>query len=375
MSVRVLVDAHMLGQRETGNETYVRGLLSGLASVEDITVAAAIDPGYRTDAHAASSTTWLRLPTGSNWRRLSGDLARLGSEWGADVVHATYVAPHGSRCPVVVSVHDVSFLRYPQYFSWRDRLLFATLLPWGLRRAAGILTLSTHARDELRHFYPRLRAPIHVVPAAPSLAFRPTDAAASEPALTRHGLRRPFLLAVGSIQPRKNLVRLVEAYGDLRRSHPDIQLAIVGPRGFRSQWVQDTIVNRGLSDSVRLLGYVREEDLVALYNASIGLVYPSVYEGFGLPVVEAMACGRPVIAANTSSLPEVAGDAAILVDPFDVSALRAAMERLVTDPGVAASLSARGLAQAARFSWRRTAEAAIRAYEAACAGGPNERAE
>jgi glycosyltransferase involved in cell wall biosynthesis len=266
----------------------------------------------------------------------------------------------------VVSVHDVSFRRYPEYFSWRDRALFSTLLPSSLRRAAGVLTLSSHARDELRRFFPRLRAPIHVVPAAPGGSFRPIDATAAEPALARHGLRRPFLLAVGNLQPRKNLVRLVEAYGALRERHPDIQLVIVGPSGFRSSGVQDTIANRGLSDSIRLSGYVPEHDLVALYNAAIGLVYPSVYEGFGLPVIEAMACGCPVIAANTSSLPEVAGDAAILVDPFDVSALHHAMERLVTDPPVAQDLSARGLARAAQFSWRHTAATAVAAYRAAC---------
>ena len=363
--MRVLVDAHMLGHRETGNETYVHGLLSGLALLDGVTVAAAVQPGHRADARSPLSTTWLPLPASSSWRRLAGDLGRLGRAWGADVLHSTYIAPYGTSCPIVVSVHDVSFRRYPEYFSWKDRGLFAAVLPWSLRRAAGILTLSAHARDELHRFYPWLRAPVHVVPAAPGESFRPLDGATVESALIRHGLRRPFLLAVGSVQPRKNLVRLVEAYSGLRQRHPDIQLVIVGPSGFRASWVQTTVVNRGLSEAVRLLGYVEESDLVALYNAAIGLVYPSVYEGFGLPVVEAMACGRPVIAANTSSLPEVAGDAAILVDPFDVSALRGAMERLVTEPRVAEELGARGMARAAHYSWRRTAASALVAYQAA----------
>ena len=365
--MRVLVDAHMLGQQETGNETYVRGLLSGLASLEGVVVAAAVDPGFRPDTRDPSSTTWLPLTTGSSWRRLAGDLGRLARSWRADVLHATYVAPYRVPCPMVVSVHDVSFKRYPEFFSWRDRLLFSSLLPASLRRAAGILTLSSHSRDELRQFYPGLRAPIHVVPGAPGHLFRPVSAAAADSALVRHGLRRPFLLAVGSVQPRKNLVRLVEAYSVIRRTHPDVQLVIVGPGGFRSAWVQRTIVDRGLSESIRLLGYVSEEDLVALYNAAIALVYPSVYEGFGLPVVEAMACGRPVIASNTSSLPEVAGDAALLIDPLDVSALHAAMERLLTEPSVTQELGERALVQAARFSWPRTASAAVSAYEAACA--------
>jgi glycosyltransferase involved in cell wall biosynthesis len=277
-------------------------------------------------------------------------------------MHATYITPFRSPCPVVVSVHDVSFRRYPQYFSWRDRALFAVLLPGSLRRAAGIFALSGHGRDELRQFFPDLRAPIHVVPAAPGEAFRPIDVAEAEPVLARLGVRRPFLLAVGSVQPRKNLVRLVEAYGDIRPRHPDIQLVIVGPDGFRASSVQEAIVRRGLSGATRLVGHVPEGDLVALYNAAIGLVYPSVYEGFGLPVVEAMACAKPVIAANTSSIPEVAGDAAILVDPLDVAALRDAIERLVTDPSLATDLGVRALARAAQFSWRNSALKAVAAY-------------
>lgn len=364
--VRVLVDAHMLGHRETGNETYVRGLLSGLASLDGVTVAAAVPPEHRVDAGWSSAITWLPLSTNSSVRRLSGDLARLSQRWNADILHATYLAPYRSPCPVVVSVHDVSFKRFPEYFSWRDRVLFSTLLPSSLRRAAAVLTLSSHSRDELRHFYPGLRTPIHVVPAAPSRTFRPLDTDTAAAVLSRLDIPRPFLLAVGSVQPRKNLARLVEAFGGVRRERPDIHLVIVGPSGFRASALRETIAGRGLIDAVRLLGYVSEDELVALYNAAVALVYPSVYEGFGLPVVEAMACGRPVIAANTSSLPEVAGNAALLVDPFDVSALGSAMERLLADPQAAADLGARGLARVAQFSWQRTASTALAAFEAAC---------
>jgi glycosyltransferase involved in cell wall biosynthesis len=289
----------------------------------------------------------------------------MSERWKADILHASYVAPYGLRCPVVVSVHDVSFKRFPEYFSWRDRLLFSTLLPSSLRRAAAVLTLSSHARDEIRHFFPNLRVPIHVVPAAPNPVFRLLAPDAVAATLSRHQIQRPFFLAVGSVQPRKNLARLVEAFAQVRLGHPDVHLAIVGPRGFRASSLQDTIVSRGLVDAVRLLGYVSDDELAALYNAAIALVYPSVYEGFGLPVVEAMACGRPVIAANTSSLPEVAGDAALLVDPFDVSALSAAMERLLANPDDAKDLADRGLARVARFTWERTATAALAAFETA----------
>jgi glycosyltransferase involved in cell wall biosynthesis len=369
----------MLGDRETGNETYVRGLLTGLSSIADVEVAAAVQPG-RDDgqatpdvkvgsAIAGARIDWLQLPSRASWRRLARDLAALGRSWGADVIHSTYLAPYGARCPVVVSVHDVSFRRYPEYFSWRDRALFAALLPSSLRRAAAILALSSHGRAELQRFYPSLHTPVHVVPAAPSAAFRPLDTAYVATRLAKLDLPERFLLAVGNLQPRKNLSRLIEAYDQLRRAHHGVGLVLVGPRGFRSSWVEETIAARGLEDSVRLLGYVHEEDLAALYNASVGLVYPSVYEGFGLPAIEAMACGRPVIAASTSSLPEVTGDAALLVDPFDTGALHRAMARVVTDEKLAGELGARGQARAAQFSWRRTAEAALTAFRAASAGG------
>jgi glycosyltransferase involved in cell wall biosynthesis len=364
-AVRVLVDAHMLGHRETGNETYVRGLLAGLASLGGVTVAAAVSPDHQVDRAWHDAITWLYLPTSSSVSRLSGNLAELGRRWNADVLHATYIAPYRSHCPVVISVHDVSFKRFPEYFSWRDRVLFSTLLPSSLRRAAAILTLSSHARDELQRYYPDLRTPIHVVPAAPHATFRPIDVNRVAGTLARLHIQRPFLVAVGSVQPRKNLARLIEAFADVRRRHADLQLAIVGPSGFRASTLEATIVGRGLGHAVRLLGYVSEEDLVAVYNAAVALVYPSVYEGFGLPVVEAMACGRPVIAANTSSLPEVAGDAALLVVPFDVSALAAAMDQLLADPRAAEDLGARGLAHVARFSWQRTASTALAAFEAA----------
>jgi glycosyltransferase involved in cell wall biosynthesis len=267
----------------------------------------------------------------------------------------------------VVSVHDVIFKRFPEYFSLRDRALFSLLLPSSLRRAAAIFTLSAHGREELQRFYPGLRVPVHVVPAAAGDVFRPLDAAAIEPVLTRYGLHRPYLLAVGSVQPRKNLVRLIDAFQPLASAHPGLQLVIVGPGGFRASAVHDAVVARGLTDRVQLLGYVADTDLVALYNAAIALVYPSVYEGFGLPVVEAMACGRPVVAANTSSLPEVIGDAGLLVDPFDTSAIQGAMDRLVRDQRLAAELATRGLARAATFSWTRTAADALHAFEALCA--------
>lgn len=363
--MRVLVDAHMLGHRETGNESYVRGLLSGLTALEDVHVAAAIEPEAAVPDTLGSTIEWLPLQHGSSVRRLADGLATLARRWKADVCHATYMAPFRLPCPVVVSVHDVSFRRYPQFFSLRDRVMFAALLPGSLRRAAAILTLSSHTRDEINTFYPGHQNKIHVVPAAQEAIFRRLEPAAVDRIVSARGVRPPFLLAVGSIQPRKNLTRLVEAYAQLRRKHSGVQLVIVGPGGFRQSSVRDAIVEHNLGESVRWLGYVPESELVALYNAAIALVYPSVYEGFGLPVVEAMACECPVIAANTSCMPEVAAEAALLIDPFEVSSLSDAMERIVADKDLRSTMRASGLANVTRFSWKKSAEAAVAAYRTA----------
>jgi glycosyltransferase involved in cell wall biosynthesis len=328
-------------------------------------VAAAVAPDAKVAEASGGAVDWLRLPSASSWRRLAGGLAALAREWRADVCHATYIAPFRLPCVAAVSVHDVSFRRFPEFFSTRDRLLFAAMLPGSLKRADAILTLSQHTAREINTFYPGHERKTHVVPAAQDRIFRPVDAEVADAVIARCAVRRPFLLAVGSIQPRKNLTRLIEAYDGLRRTRPEVQLVIVGPGGFRESAVRDAIVNRQLSDSVKWLGYVPDDDLVGLYNAAVALVYPSVYEGFGLPVVEAMACGCPVIAANTSSLPEVAGDAALLVDPFQVSSLQDAMQRLVSDDALRAMLRTRALAHVIRFSWRKSAEAAVAAYGAA----------
>ena len=351
----------MLGHKETGNETYVRGLLAGLAARSDVTVAAVVE-GPDAAASLPTSVETLQLPSGSNWNRLITGFAGLCREWRADVAHATYIAPYRVPCPLAVSVHDVSFRRFPEFFSLRDRLMFGTMFAGSLRRARAIFTLSSHARDEITTFFPDAADRVRVVPAAPGAFARRLDAAVVDAALAKHQLQRPFLLAVGSLQPRKNLLRLIDAYETLRPRHPALQLVIAGPGAHQSAQIHAKIRERRLTDSVHCTGYLHDDDLAALYNAAIGLVYPSVYEGFGLPAVEAMACGCPVVAANTSSLPEVVGDAGLLVDPYDVSSLAGAIDRLISDAALAADLRTRGLARAQQFTWQRSADAAMQGF-------------
>ncbi|MGC9359921.1 MAG: glycosyltransferase family 4 protein [Anaerolineae bacterium] len=358
--MRVLMDAHMLGAHETGNETYVRNLLQALGKRDDVEVFAAVLPDQVGLARSLGVTP-APLADTSDIRRLVSGLNGLAREHRVDLMHVTYVGPLVPACPVVVTVHDVSFRRFPRFFSPRERLLFATLLPWTLRRAAAVITVSQHARSEILHFYPHLEGCIHVTLEAADPAFRPLPALEVEKALHRLGIRQSYVLAVGNLQPRKNLVRLVKAFAQADVASR-VQLVIVGQAQWQASTVVETVRDLGLESAVCFTGYVGLEDLVALYSGAALFCYPSLYEGFGLPILEAMACGAPVMASKITSLPEVAGDAAILVDPLNVSAMADAMRTVLGDAAKAQALRERGLARAAELGWDRTADGTVGCY-------------
>ena len=365
-ALRILVDAHMIGHRQTGNETYIVGLLSGLTGLSDLRVAAAIDPGASIpDELRATDTEWLPLRSRNNWARLLWELDNLSRRWSADVVHATYVAPLRCRCPKVVTLHDVSFRRFPEFFSLRDRLLFSTLVPASLRRASAIVTDSEHARTEIARFFPDLRAPVTAIPLAVHARFR----AAPDPTRVQDFRRRydggnGFILSVGNLQPRKNLGSLIHAFSSLRQQYPRVNLVVVGPAAGSMPQLQALVTRLELTADVHFTGYVTPEELDGLYRAARLFVYPSLYEGFGLPILEAMACGTPVVAANTSSIPEVAGDAALLAPSPGAEDLLAAMLQVLRDDALAEALRQRGLDRIERFSWSETARRTSAVYHA-----------
>lgn len=363
--LRVMVDAHMVGRRETGNETYVVGLLSGLACLPDVRVAAVVSPDTPLPPEVTSDgIEVLPLRSPSNWARVGWRLARLSDVWKPDVLHSTYIAPWRCRCPLVLTVHDVSFRRFPKFFSARDRLLFATFLPSSLRRAAVVLTISRHSRREITHFYPRLRTPVRSVALGVGREFRPVaDESRLREIRRRYDTGTTFILAVGNLQPRKNLAGLVRAFRRVRERTPDVRLVIAGQAQGRTSPLFELVRSLDLSDRVVFPGYVPREDLPGLYSAARLFVYPSTYEGFGLPILEAMACGTPVVAVDTASIPEVAGDAALLTKTPGAGDLATAILRVLEDATLARELARRGLRRAERFSWERTAQQTVAAYQ------------
>jgi glycosyltransferase involved in cell wall biosynthesis len=302
----------------------------------------------------AATRTWvtLRRP-----RLPAGLLADL------DLVHATSAAvpPAGGR-PLVATVHDLAFRHYPDAFPAAGRRYHERSARIVAGEAARIIADSQATADDLTELYGVEPGRLSVVPLGVGPP-GPADQPGAARLLAELGVRGPFLLAVGTLEPRKNLPRLLAAFGEVTDQLPEHFLVVVGPVGWgptlRPTWE---------SVRVKLAGPVDDGILQALYRTADGLAYPSLYEGFGLPVVEAMAHGVPVLTSDRSSLPEVAGDAAVLIDPLDRGAIAKGLVRLVTDSALRRRLAEAGPRRAARFTWPATAAATWAAYREVLAG-------
>lgn len=368
--LRVAIDAHMVGERETGNETYILNLIRGLMAidatsqyllysphVESLNVLAPL-PGNFAPVRVSSAPSAIRIPF-SLPARVQADRP--------DVLHVTYIAPPVVSAHVVATVHDISYELFPRAFSSRDRVILKTLVPQTLRKADAIITVSESSkRDIVRHYgTPEEKITVVYQPVAPVFRVLPRDDALKE-RLARYNIREPYILAVGNLEPRKNLNRLILAYARLLSIGTyNGSLVLVGKS--KSKWPESTLFRLvrelGLDSRVHFTGYVSDEDLVALYNGADVFVYPSLYEGFGLPPLEAMACGCPVVASDTSSLPEVVGSAGLLARPQSEDAIAWAVSRLLLDPGLRQTLIERGLQQVQRFSMLAAAKQTLQIYE------------
>lgn len=363
--LRVGLDAHMVGGQETGNETYVRGIVDGFSAGEwDLElIVYHVGKAWTTPS---ANIRWHRLLTGQPFARLGLELPIRSLRERLDVLHVTYGAPAWSAAPIVVTVHDICYATNPEWFSTRDLRVLSTLVPWSIRRAAHVITDSESARGQIMERYSVPAEKISSIPIGPGPGAQPLtqDEARAEMAALGLGLTRPYLLTVGNLQPRKNLIRLVDAFNTLVRSGgPDVDLVIVGPRHFRSD---DVFRAAGSAHGrVHITGYVTDRQLAASYSCSTAFVLPSLYEGFGLPAIEAMAHGVPVACSNAGALPEVCGDAAILFDPLSVEAIVEALKRILDDSALRQRLGEAGRARAAEFSWKRCAELTQEVYESA----------
>jgi glycosyltransferase involved in cell wall biosynthesis len=283
-----------------------------------------------------------------------------------DLLHSVdHVAPAWGPWKSVVTLHDLAFLLYPETHTLASREYYAAT-GVSVRRADRVIAVSQRTASDAVRLLGVDPARIRVVHEAAAPAFGPRPLESLPPVAARLGidLDRPYVLFVGTIEPRKNLTLLLEAFAFVRESY-EVQLVLAGPRGWLDEPIFAAHARSGLSDAARFVGSLDEEDLAVLYSHASAFALPSLYEGFGLPVLEAMACGAPVVCSNAGPLPEVAGDAAVLLAPDDARAWASTLRRVLTDASLSADLRARGFARAAAFSWQRTAIATREVYREA----------
>jgi glycosyltransferase involved in cell wall biosynthesis len=381
--MHIAINAHLLAHtrsfRRAGVSNYVEALLTHLGAIDQrnrytVYTTCGLDSaalGLPSNFAVRPS----RLPTINPrvripWEQLLAPLLLRLSR--ADVFHGVLnVAPLFCPAPSVITIHDLAFLSFPQTFRRLNRAYLTWATRVSARRAARILAVSEATKQEIVRLLGVQPEKIVVTYDACDERFAPPEPGALAAFRARTGLPERFILFVGTLEPRKNLPTLIEAYSRIARA-TDAPLIIGGGKG----WLYDSIFAKveslDLGDRVRFAGFIDAADLPLWYAAATVFTLPSLYEGFGMPLLEAMACGTPVVSTISSSLPEVVGDAGLMVPPTDADALGTALLRLLGDASLREELRERGLRQARRFSWRETAERTLVAYQDAFSGGAAE---
>jgi glycosyltransferase involved in cell wall biosynthesis len=374
MQTRIGIDYTSAVHQSAGIGRYTRELVTALAAqppdygfrlfVAESGAAQAVElPGAHFSHHPTRiSQRWLtRL-----WFRLQLPLPVEVWTGLVDLFHAPdfFLPPTHARTRTIVTVHDLSYIHYPEMTMPGMSRQLNTWVPRSIARADHVIAVSEATRQDVITCYQTPPDKVTTLYHGVSDTFRP-ERTLTELARVRDKYRlgdSPFILTVGTIQPRKNYLRLIQAFAQLP---PDfgINLVIAGGTGWDSQPLYDEVKSHNLEHRVRFTGFVADSDLPALYSAATLFAYPSLYEGFGLPVLEAMACGTPVITGNRSSLPEVVGQAGLVVDPTDVAALAHSIEQVLTEDTLRRQLAMAGIKQAARFTWPRMAGQVMKLYK------------
>ncbi len=369
--MRVGIDAHFIGNQQTGNETYTVNLVRSLAAVDtgpnEYTL-------YFTNSKAAASPPVddpryrsRLLRPGHPLFRVPIVLPRELFRRPVDVLHTHYTLPPGvpKSTRTVVTVHDISWEFHPELYNTRRLLRLKTTVPWSARKADRILAVSHAVKDALVQLYGIDANKIVVTHLAASQKFHPQDEAPCRQRIReRYGVDGRFILFVGNMTPRKNLIRVLRAFAWLRRERRiEERLVVAGPGIRNSNLFQSALDRLQLRDGIVCTGHLYEDDLPDLYNAAEVFLFPSVYEAFGLPTLEAMACGTPVIASKRPAFPEIAGDAALLVDPQNWESIAAGIEQVLSNASLSHGLRAAGLKRAAEFDWKTTAAETLAVYK------------
>lgn len=359
----------MAGREAGGPETYELELVRALAALEPqheyhifCTHAVAAAAFRLQQANVHYHVLWPSL----RWVSLLTSLPLVLGRSRLDMLHATFVPPPWSPTAYVFTVHDISMFVHPEFYPAAIRWRMNRLILQGIRQARRILCISEHARDQIAEHFHLAADRLAVVHHGVGAQFCPIPPARRQAVLATYGIHVPYVLHVGKLQARKNVVRLLQAFHQFRHAlRSEVKLVLAGRGTWTSPDIVDTMAQLHLHDDVIELGHVDAHDLPALYSGAQMFAFPSLLEGFGLPVLEAMACGTPVLTSNVSCLPEIADNAALLVNPYSVSDLADGMYRVFTDMPLREDLLARGFARAQAFSWQQTARQTLAVYQQA----------
>jgi glycosyltransferase involved in cell wall biosynthesis len=371
--MKIGIDISMALSESAGVGTYTRGLIEGLARVDaenEYLLYAYLDvpEPFGLDLSPQPNFTFRTLQSGWDHRErlwFDAELPPKEALGQVDIIHSPFFnAPKEHYGSLVVTIYDLSFLLYPQFHTEANRLhCFNGTLKAALY-ADRIIAISQYTKQDLMRYFAVPEERIRVVYLAPRhFCYPERNRDFLRSTLDHLEIYRDFILCVGSLEPRKNLKTLIEAYAMYVKHHSGRELLVIaGAKGWLNEDITQMVAAFGLEERVKFLGYVQEADLRVLYSAARLFVYPSLYEGFGLPPLEAMACGAPVITSNSSSLPEVVGDAAILIDPRHSEQFCHAMRTVLADDALRLGMREKSLARARLFSWERAAEETLAAY-------------
>jgi glycosyltransferase involved in cell wall biosynthesis len=352
--MRIAIDTQSTLGRKTGIGIYTAALLEALCQIAPQHEFIALNLEHEVRMHLDRRLRW------QQWT-----LPRAAHRARSDLLHVPgFDAPGWKPCPVILTVHDLIGMLFPQNLPPVSRFYWSRWLPFSVRFADHIIADSEHTRQDIVRLLKIDSAHITVIPLAAGSQYQPLEQIDLLQAVRqRYQLPDRFIYFVSTLEPRKGIDTLLEAFAIIAPTQPDVKLVITGKRGWYTEQIFAQIEHLQLAPRIQITDYVPDEDLPALYNCADVLAFPSRYEGFGLTVLEAMACGTPVICSNSSSLPEVAGDAALLVPPDNAAALAQALQRVLNDAALRQQMKALGQQQAARFSWSRTAQETLAVYE------------
>lgn len=366
--MKIGIDARLFSDKIAGIGHYTNSLYQHLTKIKGIETVLYSDQrfsGMRDPARIKSRG--LRKISYIIW--LNTEFPRILREDAIDIVHApNFVPPFRGNTPSVATFHDLGFLRYPETHHGLYAALFPSLVNRAVDKARLIITPSKSSRDEIIYYYPRAKAKIRVIYEAASEVFKKiVDTSVLDEVRRKFRLPEKFILCVGTLEPRKNLEIFFIAFKRFLEYAPnsDLRLVLCGKSWIRHREFLKELSNSGIADRVLMTGYVEQNDLVGIYNCALALAFPSYYEGFGIPAVEAMKCGLPVIASDAFSLPEVLGEAALYFDPFDIEEMTQSIQIISSDPAKRGELSELGSRRAQMFSWDETARQTLEVYREA----------